>query len=73
MATHRAYNNTLLLHSEPNFDKPLHQCAERRHFTRLQPLFRMKTAIVMPRVNHSAREIFCRWRIMLLLDSLRIS
>jgi hypothetical protein len=23
-----SYNNTLLLHSEPNFDKPLHQCAE---------------------------------------------
>ena len=33
------------VNSERTSDKPLHQCAEKRHFTRLQALFRVRTLI----------------------------
>jgi len=40
------YNNTLLLHSERTSDKPLPECAERRHLPCSTAPCRMKTVIV---------------------------
>ena len=36
----------LLLHSVPSSDKPLDQCAEKRHFTCCGPLSRLRTVTV---------------------------